>query len=66
MPELDKYRIRALEKILKTGYLSQQQRSAALETLTEKCRIYAAGCHKRGRIDDALYYADLPDRIGEQ
>ncbi len=63
MPELDKYRIRALEKILKTGCLSQQQRSAALETLKEKCRIYAAGCRKRGRIDDAHYYAGLPDRI---
>lgn len=63
MPELDKYRIRALEKILKTGRLSQQQRSAALETIKEKCRIYAAGCRKRGRTDDAHYYAALPDRI---
>ncbi len=63
MPELDKYRIRALAKILKTGCLSQQQRSAALKTLKEKCRIYAAGCRKRGRIDDAHYYAGLPGRI---
>lgn len=63
MPELDRYRIRALAKLLKTGCLSQHQRSAALETLKEKCRIYAAGCRKRGRIDDAHYYAGLPDRI---
>lgn len=63
MPELDKYRIRALEKILNTGCLSQQQHSAAMETLKEKCRIYAAGCRKRGRIDDAHHYAGLPDRI---
>ena len=62
-PELDKYRIRALEKILKTGCLSQQQRSAALEAIKEKCRIYATGCRKRGRIGDAHYYASLPDRI---
>lgn len=63
MPELDRYRIHALEKILKAGCLSHQQRSAALETLEEKCRIYAAGCRKRGRIDDARYYTSLPDRI---
>jgi glycosyltransferase involved in cell wall biosynthesis len=65
MPGLDKYRIRALEKILKAGCLSQQQHWAALKTLKEKCRIYAAGCRKRGRIDDAHYYAALPDRIGK-
>jgi glycosyltransferase involved in cell wall biosynthesis len=63
MPELDKYRIRALEKILKAGCLSRQQRSAALETLKEKCQIYAAGCRKRGRTDDARYYTGLPDRM---
>lgn len=63
MPELDKYRIRALGKILNAGCLSQQQHSAAMETLKEKCRIYAAGCRKRGRIDDAHHYAGLPDRI---
>jgi glycosyltransferase involved in cell wall biosynthesis len=63
MPQLDKYRIRALEKILEADCLSQQQRSAALETLKQKCRIYAAGCGKRGRIDDARHYAGLPDRL---
>jgi hypothetical protein len=63
MPELDKYRIHALAKILKAGCLSHQQFTAALETLKEKCRIYAAGCRKRGRIDDAHYYAGLPGRI---
>jgi glycosyltransferase involved in cell wall biosynthesis len=66
MPELDKYRIHALAKILKAGRLSQQQRSAALKTLKEKCRIYAAGCRKRGRIDDARYYTNLPMVIGDQ
>jgi glycosyltransferase involved in cell wall biosynthesis len=65
MPELDKYRIHALAKILKAGCLSQQQRSAALRTLKEKCRIYAAGCRKRGRIDDARYYTNLPGKIGD-
>jgi hypothetical protein len=63
MPELDKYRIRALEKILNSGCLSRQQQSAALATLREKCSIYAAGCRKRGRIDDADYYTNLPAKF---
>lgn len=63
MPELDKYRIQALEKILNSGSLSELQQTAAMAVLKEKCRIYAAGCHKRGRTGDAQYYATLPSRI---
>lgn len=63
MPELDKYRIRALEKILNSGSLSEPQQTAAMAVLKQKCRIYAAGCRKRGRTGDEQYYATLPSRI---
>ena len=63
MPELDKYRIQALSKILRAGCLSKQQEDAALAMLKEKCRIYAAGCRKRGRMDDAEYFTNLPHQI---
>jgi glycosyltransferase involved in cell wall biosynthesis len=63
MPELDKYRIQALLKILRSGCLSKQQEAAALAMLKEKCRIYAAGCRKRGRMDDAEYFSNLPHQI---
>ena len=53
MPGLDRYRIRALEKVLSTGPLNAVQRRAAAATLVEKCRIYAAGCRKRGRDAEA-------------
>ncbi|RJQ81458.1 MAG: glycosyltransferase family 2 protein [Desulfobacteraceae bacterium] len=59
MSELDKYRIQAIVKILAKGCLSAAQRSAALAMLAEKCRIYAAGCRKRGRLEEADYYASL-------
>jgi glycosyltransferase involved in cell wall biosynthesis len=59
MPELDKYRIHALVKILRDHRLSQNQRKAALATLAAKCSVYAGGCRKRGRLDEAGYYERL-------
>ena len=63
MPELDKYRIRALVKILEQGCLSPSQEAAARVMLAEKCRVYAAGCRKRGRLAEAEDYRWLPEGI---
>lgn len=62
MPELDKYRIHALVKILRQGCLNPSQQAAALAMLEEKCRIYATGCRKRGRIAEADAYLALGTR----
>jgi glycosyltransferase involved in cell wall biosynthesis len=59
---LDKFRIKAIEKIIKSGILSDDQYRAAVKTLKKKCDIYAAGCRKRGREEEALYYAKLADQ----
>ena len=59
MPGLDKYRIQALVKILKMGCLSVTQRTAALTTLKEKCRIYAEGCFKHGKMKEAIHYKHI-------
>jgi glycosyltransferase involved in cell wall biosynthesis len=58
---LDKFRIKAIEKIINSGLLSEDQRRAAVNMLKKKCDIYAAGCRKRGREEEALYYAKLAD-----
>ena len=63
MAELDKYRIQALEKILKQGCLSPSQHQAAMDMLTQKCAIYANGCRKRGRLQEAEQYFNLPESI---
>jgi glycosyltransferase involved in cell wall biosynthesis len=60
---LDRYRIRALAKILESGALTVGQRRAAAATLERKCRIYAAGCRKRQREDEARAYDDLAARF---
>jgi glycosyltransferase involved in cell wall biosynthesis len=63
-PGLDKYRIRALEKILDRGLLSPRQYQVAASTLRQKCGVYAVGCRKRGRQDEARFYKQLAQRFG--
>jgi glycosyltransferase involved in cell wall biosynthesis len=62
MPELDKYRIRSICNLLDRGCLSPSQKEASVEMLKTKCAIYAQGCRKRGRAEDALYYEQLAVR----
>ena len=59
---LDKFRIKAIEKIIKSGFLSDDQHRAAVKMLRKKCDIYAAGCRKRGREEEALYYISLSNK----
>jgi glycosyltransferase involved in cell wall biosynthesis len=61
MKGLDKFRIKAIEKIINSGRLGEDQYRAAVKALKEKCKIYADGCRKRRREEEALYYAKLAD-----
>jgi glycosyltransferase involved in cell wall biosynthesis len=60
-PALDKFRIQALKKILDSNVLTVDQYKAGVNVLKEKCVIYAAGCRKRGRTDEAQFYKTLAD-----
>ena len=53
VPELDKYRIQALAKLLRSGALVPAQYTAAWRTLAAKVKVYAGGCRKRGRFAEA-------------
>ncbi|HDI58775.1 MAG TPA: glycosyltransferase [Desulfobacteraceae bacterium] len=59
MPGLDRYRIRAIAKLLAAGVLDPGQQAAAVAVLRAKCHIYAAGCRKRGRRQEARFYEAL-------
>ena len=59
---LDKYRIQSLVKIIESGLLTPQQRQAAIATLKEKCEVYAGGCRKRGRKEEANNYCRLAEK----
>ncbi len=60
-PGLDRYRIHAIRKILAAGDLSSAQREAAISMLEDKCAIYASGCEKRGKYEEAGRYRMIAD-----
>jgi GT2 family glycosyltransferase len=55
---LDRYRIRALKKLLDSG-IAGEQRLWTIDALARKARILAAGARKRGHESDALEYETL-------
>ena len=47
---IESYRIQSLEKIIKSGVLSSQQKIIAVNTLVNKMKIYAKGLEKRNKL----------------
>jgi len=60
---MDRFRIRAIVKVIQSGMLSPDQTTAAMEELSIKCRIYGKGCIKRGRKEEGSFYLSLPERL---
>jgi len=58
-PMLDKYRIEALKKLLDHNPMTDEQKRSTVAKLMVKCRIYAEGCKKRGRHQEAVEYMSL-------
>jgi glycosyltransferase involved in cell wall biosynthesis len=65
--QIEIFRIRGLKDLVDTGWFSEprQGKEAAAE-LARKCRIYAAGCAKRGRADEARRFGGLAIRYQAQ
>ncbi len=53
---LDRYRIKALLKLLETRTLTDEQRTLTATTLRQKIQIYTAGAKKRGKFAEASKY----------
>lgn len=62
---MDRFRIKALAKLISSGSLSEEQIRATLQELSAKCQIYAKGCLKRGKTSEALFYLELPKELGQ-
>jgi glycosyltransferase involved in cell wall biosynthesis len=56
---LDRHRIESIAKLISGSVLTAAQRRAAESVLKEKCRVYAGGCRKRGRMAEADRYEQL-------
>lgn len=58
-PAIDRYRIRAIQKILDVPELKDRDRECAVGELVRKCGIVAIGCKKRGKNQEAETYLEL-------
>jgi GT2 family glycosyltransferase len=56
---MDRFRVRALEKILQENSLADEDRKATIEMLQKKCTILANGFFKRGKVDEGNYYLSI-------
>ena len=61
-PGMDLFRIRSLVKLISSCDLSRDQRAAAVDMLARKSRVYAAGCIKRGRLQEAMLIHSVSNR----
>jgi glycosyltransferase involved in cell wall biosynthesis len=57
----DRYRVKALIKILSDPYLTRWERELVIKAIKEKCRIIATGCAKRGKLVEKMFYETIPD-----
>jgi len=63
---IDRFRILSLTKIIQNNTLSSEMRTAALNELKKKCRIYAMGAKKRGRFQESNAYIQLYETLANQ
>lgn len=60
---MDRFRIKAILKLLRDSPLNEEQRLSALAELRKKCIVYGSGCLKRGRKKEGEFYLGIHDRI---
>jgi glycosyltransferase involved in cell wall biosynthesis len=57
--QIEIFRINALKQLVEQSFFAPDKMILAKKALAEKCRIYAAGCRKRGRDNEAFSYEDI-------
>jgi len=62
---MDRFRVYALEKLLKGDRLNSQQRAWVLEALVENCSILHIGYNNRGKQEEARLYEQAAEQYRE-
>jgi glycosyltransferase involved in cell wall biosynthesis len=65
---MDRFRIKAMAKLIKGNKLDESQLEKVFQELSLKCNIYGNGCLKRGKKEEGSFYLSLPAKLerGEQ
>ncbi|MCL2480272.1 MAG: glycosyltransferase family 2 protein [Spirochaetaceae bacterium] len=61
--QIEIFRIKALKQLVEKSFFKPDKMVLAKKVLSEKCRIYAAGCRKRGKDSEALLYEDIVENM---
>ncbi len=59
---MDRFRVVALEKLLRESSLSEERRGLVVKTLLQKCGILVQGFSKRGKVQEAERYQVLIEK----
>jgi hypothetical protein len=63
---MDRFRIQALARLIHTAALKRSQLIDACRELQRRCNIYATGCMKHDKEDEAAYYFQLATYTEQQ
>ena len=61
--QIEIFRINALKQLVEKSFFKPDNMVLAKKVLSEKCRIYAAGCRKRGKDEEAFLYEDIAKSV---
>ena len=56
---MDRFRVKALEKILGNNLLTPEHREACIKVLKQKCNVLIGGFEKRGEFEEAKRYRQI-------
>jgi len=59
---MDRFRVKALEKMLQENSVSTEDKQATIDILIKKCTILANGCFKRSKIEEGNQYISIIER----
>ena len=60
---MDRLRVEALERLVRSGVLTAGQRREAIQELRRKCAIYGQGCLKHGRTEEGMHFLALAETM---
>ncbi len=60
--QIEIFRIRGLQNLVEQKYFSSENQKLAEQELARKCRIYAAGCRKRNKKEEAELHESIAAR----
>ncbi len=61
--QIEIFRLQGLKELAEGGFFPPERQGAAEAELARKAAVYAAGCRKRGRTEEARGYEELADRF---